>query len=327
MENILVSINCITYNHENYISHAIESILMQKTNFKYEILIHDDASSDKTVEIIKAYQNKYPDLIRPIFQTENQFTKGVKVHLINIDRAKGKYIANCEGDDFWTDPYKLQKQVDYMEKHPECSLCVHAGNTVNTSNKILSLIRPSKVDRLFSVDEVIEGGGGLFVTNSMFYRTELAKIKPDFYDITPDITDYPLIINLSLLGNVYYMNKVMSSYRVGDKDSWTTKNLTDNKKKKEHFSVIAKLLDEVNRYSNFKYNDAIIRTKRRTELILLLGLDRNLQIAKNKYKDVYLELGYQKRLVLFLDYYIPKIAQLLRVAVKKVEVWRMTIQK
>jgi glycosyltransferase involved in cell wall biosynthesis len=323
MDNILVSINCVTYNHENYISDAIDSFLKQKTKFKYEILIHDDASTDRTVEIIKEYQNKYPDIIKPIFQTENQYIKGVKVYLINVDRAKGKYIANCDGDDFWTDPYKLQKQVDYMEKHPECSICVHASNIVNTSNEEISFNRPSKVDKVFSVGEVIEGGGNLFGTSSMFYRTDLAKNKPDFYDIVPDISDYPVVINLSLLGTVYYMEKVMSSYRVGDEGSWTAKNLSDKMKKKEHYSTIAKLLDEVNRFTKYKYNDAITRTKRRTEFMLLLE-DKNFKKAKKEYKDLYFELSYKKRLIIFLDYYTPKLSQLLRVAIKRVKVWRMT---
>lgn len=322
MEDILVSINCITYNHENYISDAIESFLMQKTKFKYEILIHDDASTDKTVEIIKKYQNKYPDLIKPIFQSENQFTKGVKVHLINVDRAKGKYIANCDGDDFWTDPYKLQKQVEYMEENPECSLCVHASNVVNTSKKFLSFDQPSNVDRVFSVGEVIEGGGGLFSSNSMFYRTELARNKPDFYDITPDVTDYPLVINLSLLGTVYYMEKIMSSYRVGLKGSWTTKNLYDKTKKKEHYITLAKMLDEVNHYSKFKYNDFIIRTKRRTELILLLELEGKFKEARKEYKDLYFELSSKTRIIAFLDYYTPKFTKILRGTVKKVQAWR-----
>lgn len=324
MDNILVSINCITYNQENYISDAIDSFIMQKTNFNYEILIHDDASTDRTVEIIKEYQSKYPDLIKPIFQKENQYSKKVKVHLINVGRAKGKYIANCEGDDFWTDPYKLQKQVDYMEKHTECSVCVHAGNLVNTSNKIIYFNRPSKVDKSFSVAEVIEGGGGLFITNSMFYRTELAKDEPNFYDITPDLTDYPLIINLSLLGTVYYMGEIMSSYRVGAKNSWTAKLLSEKMKKKEHYSSIAKLLDEVNRYTKYKHNYAITRTKMRNELISLIEVEGNFKEAKKKYKSLYFDLGYKKRIILLLDYYIPRISQLLKVAIKRVEVWRMT---
>lgn len=104
-EKVMVSINCITYNQEEYIAKAIDSFLMQKTDFKYEILIHDDASTDNTANIIREYQEKYPDIIKPIYQKENQYSQGIKRvdYKFNYSRANGKYIAICEGDDYWTD--------------------------------------------------------------------------------------------------------------------------------------------------------------------------------------------------------------------------------
>lgn len=117
---ILVSVCCITYNHFLYIRESIDSFLMQVTDFPFEVIIHDDASTDRTSEIIMEYAQKYPDIIKPIIQTENQFAKG---GLINprfvFPKAKGKYIALCEGDDYWTDCNKLQKQVQFLEHHPE----------------------------------------------------------------------------------------------------------------------------------------------------------------------------------------------------------------
>jgi glycosyltransferase involved in cell wall biosynthesis len=119
----LVSICCITYNHEKYIQQCLEGFLIQKTTFLFEILIHDDASTDRTADIIREYETKYPDIIKPIYQTENQYSKGVIVSAVyNWPRAKGKYIALCEGDDYWIDSYKLQKQVDFMEANPEYGL-------------------------------------------------------------------------------------------------------------------------------------------------------------------------------------------------------------
>ncbi len=119
----LVSIICEAYNHESYIHHALDGFIMQKTDFIFEILIHDDASTDKTADIIRQYENKYPDLIKPIYQKENQYSKGVKITTgVQFTRAKGKYLAICEGDDYWTDPFKLQKQVNFLEKNPEYGL-------------------------------------------------------------------------------------------------------------------------------------------------------------------------------------------------------------
>ncbi|MFW6224817.1 MAG: glycosyltransferase family 2 protein, partial [Bacteroidota bacterium] len=127
----LVSICCITYNHEKYIREAIEGFLRQKTSFPIEVLLHDDASNDGTSSIIRAYESKYPDLIFPIYQKENQYSKGVKISpTYNWPRARGKYIALCEGDDYWTDPLKLQKQVDFLEKNEEYSMCAHDVKTI-----------------------------------------------------------------------------------------------------------------------------------------------------------------------------------------------------
>lgn len=128
----LVSICCITYNHVNYLRDAIEGFLMQETSFPFEIIIHDDASTDGTSEIIQEYSNKYPELFVTILQKENQWSKGggsIYVRFV-YPRAKGKYIALCEGDDYWTDPLKLQKQVDFLEANEEYIVCV-GGYEIN----------------------------------------------------------------------------------------------------------------------------------------------------------------------------------------------------
>lgn len=123
----LVSICCITYNHHHYIRQCLNGFLMQKTNFAFEVIINDDCSTDGTTEILREYASKNPDIIKPIFQDENQYAKGVRgmfQHFV-FPKAQGKYIAICEGDDYWTDPLKLQKQVDYLETHPNFSMCFH----------------------------------------------------------------------------------------------------------------------------------------------------------------------------------------------------------
>ena len=122
----LVSIICLVYNHANYLRECFDGFIMQRVNFPIEILVHDDASTDNSAEIIKDYTDKYPQLFKPIFQTINQYSKGVHISATyQYPRCRGKYIAVCEGDDYWTDPYKLQRQVDFLEANPEYGL-VHS---------------------------------------------------------------------------------------------------------------------------------------------------------------------------------------------------------
>lgn len=130
----MVSISCLTYNHALFIRSALDGFLKQRTSFSFEVLIHDDASTDGTDEIIREYVKKYPGVIKPLYEQENQWVKGRRGSMVfNIPRAKGKYIAYCDGDDCWTDPYKLQKQVDFLEANPEYGL-VHTDNSVSEVN-------------------------------------------------------------------------------------------------------------------------------------------------------------------------------------------------
>ena len=121
---LMVTIRCITYNHEPYIRQCLEGFVMQKTNFRFEAIVHDDASTDGTAVIIREYAEKYPEIIKPIFETENQYSKhdGSLRRIMN-EHTHGKYIALCEGDDYWIDPLKLQKQVDFLELNKEYSFC------------------------------------------------------------------------------------------------------------------------------------------------------------------------------------------------------------
>lgn len=124
----LVSICCTAYNHEKYIAQALDSLLMQKCDFPFEILVHDDVSTDRTADIIREYARKYPEIVKPMFQTENQYSKGVPINeTFNFPRAQGKYIALCECDDYWCDETKLARQIAHMEADPECTFSFTNG--------------------------------------------------------------------------------------------------------------------------------------------------------------------------------------------------------
>lgn len=292
---VLVSVDCLAYNHENFIAEAIESFLMQKTSFNFEILIHDDASTDKTVSIIKEYEEKYPDLIRPLYQKQNLFSQGATMLQINQRRAKGKYIAICEGDDFWTDPYKLQKQVDYLEANPECDLCVHAAHQYSEAlNKVVGKVRPSKKNRMFTTEEAILGGGELFSTNSMMYRREKADDVPLFY-FDAGYGDYPLAIHLANNGQVYYMDEEMAIYRIDVKGAWSEKTLTNSSNAIKQNEATADLLNKINRHTNFQYNQTIETTKKKNNFYLFIRQQKYKDTFTKEYAKFYLEAEFVKR--------------------------------
>ncbi len=227
IEAIKVSVLCLAYNHEKYIRETLDGFVNQKTNFKFEVLIHDDASTDHTASIIAEYAQKYPDLIRPIYQTENQFSKGVKIQsTYNYPRAKGKYFAWCEGDDYWSDETKLQRQYDAMEAHPECYLCVHSVQCINEDGSLNKKIIPEKSlgfehEGVLCDDDVanaiwLTGKGCPLHTSSFFVRREVCfDLMNNSYKFDKYMNGDAVIVRISLKkGHIYYISKVMSHYRL-----------------------------------------------------------------------------------------------------------------
>lgn len=196
---------------------------MQKTNFKFEAIVHDDASTDHTADIIREYAAKYPDIIKPIYETENQYSK----HDGSLDRimdgaCTGKYIAFCEGDDYWIDPLKLQKQVDFLEAHPEHSLCFCAHQELFPDGKIKEVRRYQRSVDECSMKDIILGGGGFMMTASMVYHRSKSLEYPDWRKNFP-VGDWSLMMILSLNGKVGYINEVMVCYRKNTPEGWTNK--------------------------------------------------------------------------------------------------------
>jgi len=246
----LVSISCITYNHENYIRDAIEGFLMQKTTFPVEILIHDDASTDKTADIIREYENKYPDIIKPIYQFDNKYSKGISVsETYNFPRARGKYIAMCEGDDYWTDPSKLQKQVDFLENNSEYVACYHNAiiNYVDKKNKN-HLYNKINESRNVSLEEIINNWS--VPTASIVMRKKVIDNLPDWRNNIYS-GDYTLILLCLNIGKLYFINEVMSVYNVSLKGSSVSSQIKGNST--FVFNEHIKLLKYFNEYTNEVY--------------------------------------------------------------------------
>lgn len=213
MDEVKVSVICLAYNHEKYIRRSLNSMLQQETNFKFELIIHDDCSTDTTRQIIQEYHDKYPEQIKVILQDENQYQKGVAiVEKFMLPVASGKYIAFCECDDYWTDAKKLQLQYDYMESHSNCSLCCH--NTVyHCLNKDIDDYNFNSWTDIHVMNEYEVFMQWKVHTSSFFMRKEDGY--RDENTIKYWFGDYVRLTSLFLKGDVVVLPQTMSQYNYG----------------------------------------------------------------------------------------------------------------
>ena len=257
----IVSIHCITYNQQSYIAKALDSFLLQETDFPFEIVVHDDASTDKTADIIREYEAKYPQIIKPIYEIENQYSKkDGSLNKIMNRACKGKYVAFCEGDDFWCDSRKLQMQFDAMENHPECSLCTHIVQEI-TENEVPITQRPG--EGVFNeITNQSDFGKILFVskqhplqTSSFFIRKKDIQNNEHFFS-NPGCGDEKILRICLKEGSVFFIPSVMSCYRRFSVSSWSSRNSNVNRQTKIISNTIElnRLFDE---YTQYKFHSFI----------------------------------------------------------------------
>ena len=223
-----VSVLCATFNHEDYLRQTLDSFIGQKTDFPFEVLVNDDASTDGTAEILREYAERYPEIIRPFYQKENLYSRRMNVYdLVFFPAARGKYIALCEGDDYWNDPEKLQLQADWLDAHPDYSACVH--NSIGKFSE-----QPDRVlfaqdgDRDIPFEQVINGMSYAYHTSSILARREFILNPPDYRDVAYEkgyFTDYAIGVRLCLEGKVRFLDRCMSVYRIGSNPSAWSKGV------------------------------------------------------------------------------------------------------
>lgn len=212
MSTPLVTIRCLVYNHEPYLRQCLDGFVMQKTDFPFEAIVHDDASTDRSAEIIREYAEKYPDIIKPIFETENQYSKrDGSIRRIMNEHTRGKYVALCEGDDYWIDPYKLQKQIDILEKHCNIGLCYTKAKQFNqrSGKFIFDIGLPYKGLKSMLLKNPV-------VTLTTVFRKELYDLYLTQVELDNKkwlMGDYPLWLWIASQKNVTFINEVTAVYR------------------------------------------------------------------------------------------------------------------
>lgn len=315
----LVTVRCLVYNHEPYLRQCLDGFVMQKTDFPFEAIVHDDASTDNSAAIIREYAEKYPDIIKPIYESENQYRKGTIGKIMdNAISPFSKYIAICEGDDYWTDPYKLQKQVDALEAHPECSICFAKVATITSDGNLQRRIHPSfSIPTIFELSDFVKwefgDSGWVFHTSCFLYRKNVIL---DYNEaLNTKFKGFPhgdLIIQLHCLhhGKGYYIPDFVSCYRTlsGGYNSYVMNHvefaINENNKKIQG-------LKNYDNCTNFQFHSILKKAMLSIEL-------KNAKLTKKcfapfdcKYFYLYKQSSFKDVTCFFLDYYFPNLLRLL----------------
>lgn len=305
----MVSVVCSTYNHIDYVRSALDGFVMQKCNFPIEVIVHDDASTDGTAEVVREYAERYPELITAILQTENQHSKGVSLLTTMCAKGTGKYMAICEGDDYWTDPLKLQKQVDALEAHPEVDICT-ACTALSADEKIVGKCAPSDKDTVFTPEEVILGGGEFVGTCSIVIRTDLMLTMPEYRKILS--CDYTTQILGSLRGGMLYLSDCMSVYRTFAKGSWTASYHANRDRRVAFYGKVTAMLRKLDEVTEGKYFAAIDKRLKVLEYYHYNNEGEFRKMLSPHLREVYKEQSFKNKVKLRLRCMFPGLVKKFR---------------
>lgn len=258
-ESVAVTVICACYNQAGYVRDALDGFIAQKTAFPFEVIVHDDASTDGTGEIVREYAERYPDVIVPVIQKENQDSQGIDIYKNHIlPLVRGRYIARCEGDDYWIDEYKLQKQFDFLESHPDYAMVAHNAYVIDYAADIVFTSEPADADKDKTMQDIIREGGGLLnPTASLFHRVDLRGI--DWRSFNAPIGDHFLMMSLTSQGKFHWMANPMSVYRYGSIGSFTSGTRTEDIESIENYTRrYVSALRAMDKATEGKYHDCFL---------------------------------------------------------------------
>lgn len=254
---IIISICCITYNQVNYLDDLFRGFFSQQTDYPFEVLIHDDASNDGTIEKLRSFESKYSN-VKVFYECTNKYSSGINyINDILLPHANGKYVAICEGDDYWIDPHKLQTQVDYMEQHPNCQLTTHAAKVYDgQTNHMIGSLGMGNKNKVLSVFD-ISSNWSLPTASFIFRKENIILYSKEWHFYRP-VGDYPRAFFAAAHGSIYYFGKEMSVYRYLSPNSWTSSNLHNWNRIENGALEWISMLEEMDRATNKMYHFALI---------------------------------------------------------------------
>lgn len=251
-KDVAVSVFCTVYNHEKYLERCLDGILSQKTTFPYELIIHDDCSTDNSVEILRLYESRFPSILSVIYEKDNQYSKGVFIRSeIMFPRSKGKYVALCEGDDYWIDENKLQKQFDFMEKHQRCSMSVHNTVKHDLITDQDDLFNKWNEEKKLTEEDVFIGWN--VHTSSYFMKRELAFTPLEFKYW---FGDYVMLTMAFNIGDIWFLPDIMSVYNYNNKAGMTCSSYSDLRAFKQE-TLRVDFLNKYNDFTEYRFNSTI----------------------------------------------------------------------
>ena len=298
----------MTYNQAGYIRQCLDSILCQKVKIDFDVLVHDDCSSDGTYEILLDYQNRYNN-IYIIHEEKRQFIKlgfNKMIFKYVVPLINSKYVAYCDGDDYWCDELKLQKQYDFMEAHQDYSMCFHCAYQLRKNNDLSSKWFFDNEGDINMSDLVNDKPGIKVATSSIFLKGEVFKEFPNWRLNFP-VEDIPMYMVASLNGKIHRLKDVMCVYRQFSIGSWSSQNTFDSQKREAHLKEMIESINEFNIETNYKYDELVKKQVLGCEFRINYSNKNLSSLFDKKYKQLFRKLPTKEKISLALQYRTPKL--------------------
>ena len=311
-KKIRVTVYCLAFNHANYIEQTIEGFLSQNTNFSVKFIIHDDASTDNTAEIIKRYEIQYPNLIHGIYQQENQYSKGAKIlEKFILPHIEGDYVAVCEGDDYWSDSSKLQRQIDMLDADKNCFMSVHKTKEIYENGAPTGVYFPNESleTGIIKRDEFLKLRYGFHTSSYVFRKNEWIEYisNPPSFKLTYGVGDVPYLLYFGSLGNVAYIEREMSCYRRGVITSWSVQHAKSNiESLANHASQIYKMYVEFDKYTDGRFKEICMSREAVYKMQEAVLLKKPRELITAKYRKLIPYLPISRKMFLALSLFAPR---------------------
>jgi glycosyltransferase involved in cell wall biosynthesis len=241
-----VSVMMIAYNHEKFIAQALNSILTQHVNFDYEIVVGEDNSTDRTREILVEFHRRHPQCIVPLLRDKNM--GAIRNMGATLAACQGTYIALLEGDDYWTDPYKLQKQADFLDSNPTSAMCCHRVQLLDPTGQERIDVHPTRAAGAYTIEDLLSEN---FVPScSAMLRRELIGSLPSWHSKLA-VGDWPLFALVSSKGGIELMDEIMAVYRIHQGGIWSSRSRVSRMRE------ISRTLEVLDRHFSFRYTNTV----------------------------------------------------------------------